>query len=164
MSEVNVKETIRMINTTPNLIIFNLSPYDNPSNVRIIKLGASNTNKVITMPISLALGVFTNNEVYSLFKKGYFTFSDVNKLVQAAKEADLYFADNLDFVPADEKTNDTILTQLMKGNRAAIESAIKDYGKDKVMDIAKANIDKLTIGVKQMLEQTLKVSFSLNED
>ena len=52
----------------------------------------------------------------------------------------------------------------MKGNRAAIESAIKDYGKDKVMDIAKANIDKLTIGVKQMLEQTLKVSFSLNED
>lgn len=164
MSEVNVKETIRMINTTPNLIIFNLSPYDNPSNVRIIKLGASNTNKVITMPISLALGVFTNNEVYRLFKKGYFTFSDVNKLVQAAKEADLYFADDLDFVPADEKTNDTILTQLMKGNRAAIESAIRDYGKDKVMDIAKANIDKLTIGVKQMLEQTLQVSFSLNED
>lgn len=164
MSEVNFNKTIRMINTTPNLIIFNLSPYDNPSNVRLIKLGASNTNKVITMPISLALGVFTNNEVYRLFKKGYFTFSDINELVSAAKEANLYFADELDFVPADEKTNETILTRLMKGNRAAIESAVKEFGKDKVMDIAKANIDKLTVGVKQMLEQTLNVSFSLNEE
>lgn len=164
MSEVNFNKTIRMINTTPNLIIFNLSPFDNPSNVRLIKLGASNTNKEIIMPISLALGVFTNNEVYRLFKKGYFTFSDVNELLLAAKEANLYFADELDFVPADEKTNETILTRLQKGNRAAIESAIKDFGKDKVMDIAKANIDKLTVGVKQMLEQTLKVSFSLNEE
>jgi hypothetical protein len=116
------------------------------------------------MPISLALGVFTNNDVYRLFKKGYFTFSDTDELLQAAKEANLYFADELDFVPADEKTNETILTRLMKGNRAAIESAVKEFGKDKVMDIAKANIDKLTVGVKQMLEQTLNVSFSLNEE
>ncbi len=164
MSEVNFNKTIKMINTTPNLIIFNLSPFDNPSNVRLIKLGATNLNKAIIMPISLALGVFTNNDVYRLFKKGYFTFSDTNELLQAAKEANLYFADELDFVPADAKTNETILTRLQKGNRAAIESAIKDFGKDRVMDIAKTNLDKLTTGVKTMLEQTLQVSFTLNED
>ncbi len=164
MSEVNFNKTIRMINTTPNLIIFNLSPYDNPANVRTIKLGANNINKAIVMPISLALGVFTNSDVYRLFKKGYFTFSDVNELLTAAKEANLYFADELDFVPANEKTNDSILTLLKKGNRAAIEQAIKEYGKDKVMDVAKAHMAELSNGVSVMLQQTLGVSFSLSED
>jgi len=164
MSEVNFNKTIRMINTTPNLILFNLSPYDNPSNSRLIRLGSSNTNKVITMPISLALGVFTNSEVYRLFKKGYFTFDHTEELLEAAKEANLYFAEQLDFTPASEKTSETILTQLIKGSRAAIEAAIKEYGKDRVMDVAKANLDKLSVGVKTMLEQTLKVSFSLNQE
>ena len=165
MSEnaINVNQTIRMINTTPNLIIFNLTPFDNPANVRLIKLGASNLNKVITMPMSLALGVFVDTEAYRLFKKGYFTFDKIDQLVQAAKEANLYFADELDFVPANDKTNETILTQLKKGNRAAIESAIKEFGREKVMDTAKAHIDELTGGVKTMLEQTLNVSFSINE-
>lgn len=159
-----LNKTIRMINTTPNLIIFRLSPYDNPANSRIIKLGATNLNKVITMPMSLALGVFTSNDVYGLYKKGYFTFDNNEELLQAAKEANLYFADELDFKPADKNTNETILTQLQKGNRSAIEKAIKEYGKERVMDVAKANLDNLTTGVKTMLEQTLKVSFSLNED
>ncbi len=159
-----LNKTIRMINTTPNLIIFRLSPYDNPANSRIIKLGATNLNKVITMPMSLALGVFTSDDVYGLYKKGYFTFDNNEELLQAAKEASLYFADELDFKPADKNTNETILTQLQKGNRSAIEKAIKEYGKERVMDVAKANLDNLTTGVKTMLEQTLKVSFSLNED
>lgn len=159
-----LNKTIRMINTTPNLIIFRLSPYDNPANSRVIKLGATNLNKVITMPMSLALGVFTSNDVYGLYKKGYFTFDNNEELLQAAKEASLYFADELDFKPADKNTNETILTQLQKGNRSAIEKAIKEYGKERVMDVAKANLDNLTTGVKTMLEQTLKVSFSLNED
>ena len=159
-----LNKTIRMINTTPNLIIFRLSPYDNPANSRIIKLGATNLNKVITMPMSLALGVFTSSDVYGLYKKGYFTFDNNEELLQAAKEASLYFADELDFKPADKNTNETILTQLQKGNRSAIEKVIKEYGKERVMDVAKANLDNLTIGVKTMLEQTLKVSFSLNED
>lgn len=159
-----LNKTIRMINTTPNLIIFRLSPYDNPANSRIIKLGATNLNKVITMPMSLALGVFTSSDVYGLYKKGYFTFDNNEELLQAAKEASLYFADELDFKPADKNTNETILTQLQKGNRSAIEKAIKEYGKERVMDVAKANLDNLTTGVKTMLEQTLKVSFSLNED
>lgn len=159
-----LNKTIRMINTTPNLIIFRLSPYDNPANSRVIKLGATNLNKVITMPMSLALGVFTSDDVYGLYKKGYFTFDNNEELLQAAKEASLYFADELDFKPADKNTNETILTQLQKGNRSAIEKAIKDYGKERVMDVAKANLDNLTTGVKTMLEQTLKVSFSLNED
>lgn len=158
-----LNKTIRMINTTPNLIIFRLSPYDNPANSRIIKLGATNLNKVITMPMSLALGVFTSSDVYGLYKKGYFTFDNNEELLQAAKEASLYFADELDFKPADKNTNETILTQLQKGNRSAIEKAIKEYGKERVMDVAKANLDNLTTGVKTMLEQTLKVSFSLNE-
>ena len=159
-----LNKTIRMINTTPNLIIFRLSPYDNPANSRVIKLGATNLNKVITMPMSLALGVFTSSDVYGLYKKGYFTFDNNEELLQAAKEASLYFADELDFKPADKNTNETILTQLQKGNRSAIEKAIKEYGKERVMDVAKANLDNLTTGVKTMLEQTLKVSFSLNED
>ena len=159
-----LNKTIRMINTTPNLIIFRLSPYDNPANSRVIKLGATNLNKVITMPMSLALGVFTSDDVYGLYRKGYFTFDNNEELLQAAKEASLYFADELDFKPADKNTNETILTQLQKGNRSAIEKAIKEYGKERVMDVAKANLDNLTTGVKTMLEQTLKVSFSLNED
>lgn len=163
MSEL-LQKTIRMINTTPNLIIFKLSPYDNPSNVRVIKLGAGNTNKAIVMPMSLALGVFTNDEVYRLYKKGYFTFDKNEELLKAAQEENLYFADELDFTPADQKTNETILIQLQKGNRSAIEGAIKEFGKDRVMDVARANLDKLTVGVKTVLEQTLKVSFSLSEE
>ena len=39
-----LNKTIRMINTTPNLIIFRLTPYDNPANGRVIKLKQSYYN------------------------------------------------------------------------------------------------------------------------
>lgn len=163
MSEL-LNKTIRMINTTPNLIIFKLAPFDNPGNVRTIKLGNNNLNKILTMPMSLALGVFTDTAAYRLYQKGYFTFSNNDEVLAAAKEAGLYYADELDFTPADEKTNEKILTQLKKGNRAAIEAAIKDYGKDRVMDVARSALPTLTQGVVTMLEQSLGVSFSLNND
>lgn len=158
------RKTIKMINTTPNLIIFNLAPYDNPGNVRVIKLGASNTNKAIIMPIELALGVFTDASAYRLYKKGYFTFDDNDFLLKEAQEAALYFADKLDFKPAAQDTNQTILTQLTKGSRAALEAAIKEHGKDRVIDVARANLASLTTNTKTILEQMLSVSFSLNED
>lgn len=158
------RKTIKMINATPNLLFFNLSPYDNPSNVRLIRLGASNTNKAIILPIEVALGVFTDASAYKLYKKGYITFEDNDLLLREAKEANLYFADELDFKPADKQTNELILTQLQKGSRAALEAAIKQYGRDKVLDIAKVNLDNLTTNVKTILEGLLGVSFSINED
>ena len=158
------RKTIKMINATPNLLFFNLSPYDNPSNVRLIRLGASNTNKAIILPIEVALGVFTDASAYKLYKKGYITFEDNDLLLREAKEANLYFADELDFKPADKQTNELILTQLQKGSRAALEAAIKQYGRDKVLDIAKVNLDSLTTNVKTILEGLLGVSFSINED
>ena len=145
-----------------NNVLFRLSPLSNPSLSKEIYL----TNRLPqqALPIDWALGIFLDDAVYNMYKQGVFTFDNNEGLFEAAKEAGVYFSDEMEFTPAEANRTDKILAVLEKGVRSEIMDAVQTYGKDLVKDVTIANLDKLTNGVIQMLENLLHVQLILDEE
>lgn len=146
--------------TTPNDVYFTISPLSNTSISKSIYL----TNRLPqqNLPIDWALGIFLKEEVYNMFKKGLFTFNDIDGVLKAAIEAGVYFDESLDFKPSTDQDVPAILKILSEGNRSKILSAIDKYGKDKVRDVAIQNANNLTTGVVTMLEGVLGIQLILD--
>ena len=96
-----------------------------------------------------------------MYKKGYFTFNDNEGLVKLAIENNVYFDEVLDFTPAKESTNAEVLAVLKAGNRNNILKAIDKYGEEKVKEVAISNVQELTNGVTNMLENLWKISLTI---
>lgn len=141
--------------TTPNDILFNLHPVSNMALTRRIYL--TNLKPKIALPEDWALGVFQDEGVYEMYRKGFFTFDDNESIVKAAFEAGVYFGDSLDFEPSTEDKVKNIVAVLKEGNRSKILEAIKQYDAATVQDVAIANLGELSQAVVKMLENILKV-------
>jgi hypothetical protein len=99
-----------------------------------------------------------------MYKQGIFTFNDNNGLVQAAREAGVYFDEVLDFEPAKEDVTPKILKVLKSGVRADILKAIKEYGDDLVKNVVIQHANDLTTGVIGMLENHWHIQLTMDGD
>ena len=99
-----------------------------------------------------------------MYKKGIFTFNDNEGIVQAAREAGVYFDETLDFTPVKEDVTPTILKALKSGVRADILKTIKDYGDDLVKNVVVKYADDLTTGVISMLENHWHIQLTMDGD
>ena len=97
-----------------------------------------------------------------MYKKGIFTFNDNNGVVQAAREAGVYFDEVLDFTPAEADNTNKILKALKSGVRADIMKVIKEYGDDLVRNVVVKYANDLTTGVIQMLENHWKIQLTMD--
>lgn len=145
--------------TTSSDVLFILHPLSNPLLSKVISL-TDRTPKQ-NLPGDWALGVFTDSNLYYMYKKGYFTFNDNEGLVKLAIENNVYFDEVLDFTPAKESTNAEVLAVLKAGNRNNILKAIDKYGEEKVKEVAISNVQELTNGVTSMLENLWKISLTI---
>lgn len=152
--------TFKITKTTPGTVLFRLSPVSNNTISRVVRLTDRNPHQVL--PLDWALGIFVDNEVYSLYQHGAFTCNDNDGLAKAAYTAGVYFDDKLDFTPVKEDYVNTIADILIKGERSAIMNAVKQYGNDKVKAVAIANAKNLTHGVIQMLENLFHIQLTLD--
>ena len=156
MSEM---KTFTIKKTIPGSVLFTLSPLSNQSLKKEIYLTTRMPQQVL--PVDWALGVFLDNSLYDMYKKGIFTFSDNKGIVEAAREAGVYFDESLDFTPAEDNTG-KILKVLKSGVRADILNAIKNYGDDLVKGVVIQNADDLTTGVITMLENHWKIQLTMD--
>ena len=156
MSEM---KTFTIKKTIPGSVLFTLSPLSNQSLKKEIYLTTRMPQQVL--PVDWALGVFLDNSLYDMYKKGIFTFSDNKGVVEAAREAGVYFDESLDFTPAEDNTG-KILKVLKSGVRADILNAIKNYGDDLVKGVVIQNADDLTTGVITMLENHWKIQLTMD--
>ena len=147
-------KVFKLKKVTPKNVIFALHPLSNPSLSRKIIL--SDRNPYQMLPLDWALGVFNDDGIYSLYKKGYITFDKNEELVKEAYLAGAYFSEVLEFEPSKEEQPDKILAILKGGNRSAIEKAIKDFGQDVVKSVATEHVKDLSMGVVGMLENIFK--------
>lgn len=147
MSEI---KSFKLTKAVPGDVIFLLHPVSNPAISRTIHLTARTPSQIL--PTDWALGVFLDNGIYEMYKKGIFTFNDNESLVKTAYEEGVYFDEALDFIPSKENDSNDILAILKKGNRSEIVSARDRYGSDKVKEIAIAHVNELTTAVVAMLE------------
>ena len=157
MSDV---KTIKVTKTRPGSLLFILHPISNLQMSKEIYLTDRSPSQFI--PLDWALGVFLDDGIYKLYKKGHFTFSDNEAVVKAAYEAGVYFDEALDFTPAKADNSDKILEILKSGNRKNIENAIQLYGEDVVKMVAFTNANNLTVNVVRMLEDLFKVQLTLD--
>ena len=158
MSEAIKTFTIKKI--IPGTVLFTLSPLSNQSLKKEVYLTSRMPQQVL--PLDWALGIFLDNTLYNMYKNGVFTFNDNNGVVQAAREAGVYFDETLDFVPAAEDNTLKIVKVLKGGVRADIMKAIKDYGDDLVKSVVIQNANDLTTGVISMLENHWNIQLTLD--
>ena len=147
-------KVFKLKKVTPKDVIFVLHPLSNPSLSRTISL--TDRNPYQMLPLDWALGIFSDDGNYSLYKRGYITFDKNQELVKEAYNAGAYFSDVLEFEPSEEEQPDKILDILKAGNRSAIEKAIKDYNRDVVKSVAMEHVNDLSMGVVGMLENIFK--------
>ena len=159
MSEQKV---FKIKKTIPGNVLFILHPLSNPMLTKEIYL--TDRRPAQFLPLDWALGIFMDDGNYRLYKKGVFTFENNDELVKAAYENGVYFDEHLDFTPVKEDNDKEILAILKSGNRASIEKAIKDFGKDLIIRVAAANVDNLNTGVVRMLESMLKVQLVIDNE
>ena len=157
MSEAMKTFTIKK--TIPGSVLFTLSPLSNQSLKKEIYLTSRMPQQVL--PVDWVLGIFLDNSLYDMYKKGIFTFSDNKGIVEAAREAGVYFDESLDFTPAEDNTG-KILKVLKSGVRADILNVIKNYGDDLVKGVVIQNADDLTTGVITMLENHWKIQLTMD--
>ena len=146
--------------TIPSEVLFTLSPLSNQSLKKEIYL--TNRMPQQVLPVDWALGIFLDNSLYSMYKKGYFTFNDNAAVVAAAREAGVYFDEVLDFTPAVDVTP-AILKTLTAGVRSEITNTISKYGDEIVKDVAIKYADKIPSGVITMLENLWHIQLVMDE-
>ena len=159
MSETKV---FKIKKTTPGNVLFILHPISNPMLTKEIYL--TDRRPFQFLPMDWALGIFMDDGNYRLYKKGMFTFENNDELVKAAYDAGVYFDEKLDFVPVKEDNDKEILAILKSGNRASIDKAIKDFGRDLIIKVAASNVDSLSTGIVRMLESLLKVQLVIDNE
>lgn len=156
------QKVFKIKKTTPGNVLFILHPISNPMLTKEIYL--TDRRPFQFLPMDWALGIFMDDGNYRLYKKGMFTFENNDELVKAAYEAGVYFDEHLDFIPVKEDNEKEILAILKSGNRASIDKAIKDFGRDLIIKVAASNVDNLSTGVVRMLESLLKVQLVIDNE
>ena len=158
MSEAVKTFTLKKV--VPGSVLFTLSPLSNQALKKEIYLTTRMPQQVL--PLDWALGIFLDSSLYNMYKKGIFTFNDNDGMVQAAREAGVYFDEALDFEPVSEDTIGKILKTLKSGVRADIMRSIKDYGDDLVRDVVIKHAQDLTTGVVTMLENHWHIQLTMD--
>ena len=157
MSEM---KTFTIKKTIPGSVLFTLSPLSNQSLRKEIYLTSRMPQQVL--PEDWALGIFLDSSLYDMYKKGVFTFNDNKGVVEAARQAGVYFDEVLDFTPAESDSTTKILKVLKGGVRADILKAIKDYGDSLVKDVVITHANDLTTGVITMLENYWHIQLTMD--
>ena len=160
MSESETSKFFKMTKAVPGNVIFFLHSFSNPSIQKTIKL--TRRNPAINLPLDWALGVFTDDESYALYKKGVITFEKNNELVKEAYDRGAYFSEELDFEPASENSGKEIFDILQSGNRQKILEIVQKYGNENVKLVAIEHLDELRQGVVSMLEGIFKVQLTMD--
>lgn len=159
MADINKEElkAVAFKKTTPNTIILTLHSIDNPDIKRTIVF--SNRLPRLTLPISIALGIFTNPYAYNLLiEKKLIIDSHAQEFFDLAEQEGVFVNDPAERVAIIGAKDDSpeILTALKSGIRSNIDAWVKK-DESKVKEVAIAHRNELTAPVLKMLENTFHI-------
>lgn len=166
LSNIDKGDLIMNNNTTPGFydivklcpggLSLNLPAYDASSNNRLVRIGWN--VKQARVPKQFALGIFIDNALTRMYEQGYFK---IEPEAQFKKEVEaIYFpVENAIEIIED----DVILTALLKGDRVKIKNIIAsgDINVQKVITIARSNIDTISTSMVRDLEKILSVELTI---
>ena len=159
MPETERKQFV-LIKTTPDDVLFTLRSVENPQLTRQIYLTSTHAKQ--PLPVEWALSILADSVLYTMYKRGLFTFDANDELAALAYERGYLFDNKLDFTPASPQDDALILSILKVGNRTKIEETIKKFGKERVKSVAVANLANLTQNVISVLEKMFGVQLTVD--
>lgn len=117
------------------------------------------------LPVEWAALVFadTASGAYKMFKNGYFTFDNVEPVQQYAIENGLMMG-AVDFQPRNPQYLDDILLALKSQSKAAIKPFLTAAHQENVARIARDNINSISHGMIKYLEDTFKISLTVENE
>lgn len=149
------KKQYVLIRTSPNDVLFTLRNVENPQLTRLIHLTKKTPQQ--PLPLTWALSVIADPALFTMYKKGYFSFDDNEGLAKAAYDAGYWFDAKFDFEPAKKEDDSLVFAILKGGNREKIDAAIAKYGMERVKDVAINKCGELSQNVIQVLEKRFGV-------
>ena len=118
------------------------------------------------LPIEWAALIFadTASGAYKMLKNGYYTVDNIEAVKQYAMDNG-FMMGSIDFVPRAADYGDQILVALKSQSKTAIKPFLTPEHVEFVARIARENIADLSHGMISYLEDTLKISLTVeNED
>lgn len=153
------QRVFKITKTTPNDVLFTISPFSNRQLVREVYLTRRNPSAFL--PQDWVLGIFLDDGIYNMYKNGIFTFDDNKAVIAAAQEIGLYF-DETDFKEIKKDNTEIILNSLKSGNRQKIDECLKNYGNE-VKEVSIAYSKDLPAGVISLIENKFNIQLTLDE-
>ena len=149
------KKQYVLIRTSPNDVLFTLRNVENPQLTRLIHLTKKTPQQ--PLPLTWALSVIADPALFTMYKKGYFSFDDNEGLAKAAYDAGYWFDAKFDFKKKKKEDDSLVFAILKGGNREKIDAAIAKYGMERVKDVAINKCGELSQNVIQVLEKRFGV-------
>ena len=142
-------------------LILNLPAYDSSLPDRRVEFGYK-TEK-IRVPRTFALGVFVNSTLENLYKEGYFKVEP--SAVFTREVSEIFYPINKDDI-APEISDAQLLEALKKGNRVAVKDYLTQHEsiRDRILTIARENVDDLSGSMIKFVEDTLNVSITIEDE
>lgn len=124
---------------------------------------AAQTKKILPLEWAALVYADTSSGAYNLFKKGYFTFSDNEKVRDYALEHNLLIGDVdlSDLVVKDANHLEEVLATLKSGKKTRIDELLKNQKTaEDVVRVARENVESLTQGILDYIEKKLGIALT----
>ena len=133
-----------------------LEPYDFSAPARKINFRFNQEKQHV--PLKWALGVFVTDSAMSMLGRNYFTFENLEKLIQMAEEKGLYVPDSIKEPKVTSKELQKIIS---KNDLTELKRVMVGASKTKIADmvaLARKVLPKLNYETIQYIENTYKVT------
>ena len=133
-----------------------LEPYDFSAPMRRISFNFDQEKQHV--PLKWALGIFVSQNSMKMFEKNYFTFEDLETLIEMAEEAGLFVPDSIKEPKVTSRQLQKIIT---KNDLPEFKKVMVNADKTKIGDmvaIARKVLPKLNYETIRYIEETYKIS------
>lgn len=148
----------RMIKNAVGSLVVNLEPADFSMPARKFRLGYDQDYKVI--PSKWAVGVFVSESALKQMELGYFTFENLDVLVEMAEEMGHYVPDSIKNPKISVKD---MKKALRSGDVKALDNVMLNASAKNIKDLialAKSMHSRLNVNMVQHIENTYNVSLA----
>lgn len=159
----NVNAYCRIIKTRPGSLSIDLiNPTTNAH--QTINFAADKKEQLLPVEWGALIFADTASGAYKLFKTGYFTFDNVDKVKEYAYKNNLLMGE-VEMIGTSPAHLDEILVDLKSGKQDKIKMHLDtDLHKEDVARVAMAHLDELQKGVIALLEKELQISLTVNDE
>ena len=170
MTNMDLTQLVKVVRLVPATLVLRFQNAQDFSNERDLVIDSR--IEFARLPLSFAISMFQIPDTFQMYKAGYFTFpaEDKEKIFKIARELQIYFGDE---VEAKKEQPSVLYTEKQIENFVKL-ARLKEINeiltsgttpqKQLLLSAAQANVSKMTLGLKNLIEEKLGVEISEGDE